>query len=209
MDVNGLKPEWPRVWTPAGLSAETEGEEAVAEVMVGLGYQEVLKYALTSPETVSGKMRTGPERWVELANPKMTTHTILRNWLTPSLLEFLSNNTHVDYPQGIFEIGLCARPVEDHEAEAENVSKLAAVTTHANAGFTEIRAALDAVLGSLGIEHRVEAGAHSSFLDGRFGRIMVKGMQIGIVGEFHLETAPSTTVYAECPLRFLNWVGMT
>ncbi len=185
MDVNGLKPEWPRVWTPAGLSAETEREEAVAEVIVGLGYQEVLTYALTSPETVSGKMRMEPERWVELANPKMTTHTILRNWLTPSLLEFLSNNTHVDYPQRIFEIGLCARPVEDHKGEPENVSKLAAVTTHANAGFTEIRATLDAVLGSLGIERRVEAGTHPSFLDGRFGHVMVKDMQIGIVGELH------------------------
>ncbi len=185
MNVNNLKPEWPKVWTAGGLSPETEKEDTVAEVMVGLGYQEVLTYALTSPETIAGKMRTGSRKWVELANPKMTTHTVLRDWLTPSLLEFLSSNTHVDYPQRMFEIGLCAGPIGGVEGPIGNVSKLAAVTTHANAGFTEIRASLDALLKSLKLDHSIEPGTHPSFLGGRFGEVKTEGKRVGIVGELH------------------------
>ncbi len=185
MDLNKLKPEWPKVWTPGGLSAETERFDTIAEVMVGLGYQELLTYALTSPDAIARKMNTQAGRWVELKNPKMTTHTVLRDWMLPSLLEFLSNNTHVDYPQRVFEVGHCARPREDHEGEVENQSKLAAVTTHANAGFTEIRACLDALLNSLGLEFKVEPKSHPTFSEGRCGEVVVNGRPVGLVGEVH------------------------
>jgi phenylalanyl-tRNA synthetase beta chain len=183
MDLNNLKPEWPKIWTPGALSTETEEEDTVAELMVGLGYQEVLTYSLTSPETLAHKMNAGPTRWVELANPRMTTHTVLRDWVLPSLLEFLSSNTHVEYPQKIFEVASCARLVGGNGGEVETVPKLAAATMHASAGFTEIRASLDALLKNLGLEGGVEPQTHPGFLDGRCGAVVVNDRHIGIVGE--------------------------
>ncbi len=188
MGLNSLKPEWPKVWTPGGLSPETDKHDRIAEVMIGLGYQEILTYALTSPETVAAKMGKDGERWVELANPKMTTHTVVRDWLLPSLLEFLSSNTHVDYPQRIFEVGPCEKLLEGSRSEAETVYKLSAATTHASAGFTEIRAALDGLLANLGLEGRVHPHAHPSFLDGRCGSVLLGDRPIGIVGEVNPRT---------------------
>ena len=185
MDLNNLKPEWPKVWTPGGVSAETEAEDTVAEVMLGLGYQEVLTYTLTSSEIASRKMNTEPGMRAELANPRMTTHTVLRDWLLPSLLEFLSANTHVDYPQRIFELGPCERLDGGNGGKIETVSKLAAATVHASAGFTEIRACLDALLKSLGLESTVQPGTHPSFLEGRCGSVMINGRRIGLLGELN------------------------
>ncbi len=188
LDVNKIEPQWPQIWTQGGLTPETERLEAVAEVMVGLGFQELLTYSLTSRESLEQKMHASHSPLVELKNPKMTTLTALRNWLLPSLLEFLSNNTHVDYPQKVFEIGICAEPEGGSVGRVLNRNKLAAVTVHANAGFTEIRACLDAMLSSIGVDSSIRPEAHSSFLEGRSGAIMSGEKRIGLVGELHPET---------------------
>jgi phenylalanyl-tRNA synthetase beta chain len=186
-NLNKLEPEWPTVWTPGGLSAQTDQLDIPAEVMVGLGYQELLTYSLTSPESLEQKMNVPPSRLVELKNPKITTLTTLRNWLLPSLMEFLSSNTHVDYPQKVFEVGTCASPEGETVGQVVNQNKVAAVTVHASAGFTEIRACLDTLLQNLDIDFTVTPSTHPSFLDGRFGTVRSGEKQIGLIGELHPE----------------------
>jgi phenylalanyl-tRNA synthetase beta chain len=183
LDLNKLKPEWPRIWTVGDLSAETHETETLGEIMVGLGFQEVLTYVLTSPEVVAGKMQTSSENLVALLNPKMSTHTVMRNWVLPSLLEFLSRNTHVDYPQRIFEIGASINRGESPSQQVREERKLAAVTIHAEAGFTEIRSALDALMKNIGETLEVKETEHPSFLTGRCGVIMSADREIGIIGE--------------------------
>jgi phenylalanyl-tRNA synthetase beta chain len=187
-DLNKVEPEWPQIWTPGGLSAETERLDTLAELMVGLGFQELLTYSLTSPDVLEKKMNSPHTRLVELKNPKMTTLTAIRNWLLPSLMEFLGNNTHVDYPQKVFEIGACAVPEGESVGRVLDQNRLAAVTVHANAGFTEIRASLDALLNSTGVDFSIMPQAHPSFLEGRSGIILSGEKRIGMIGELHPET---------------------
>jgi len=184
MDINMLKPEWPRIWTVGNLARETNETETVAEIMIGLGFQEVLTYALTSPVVVSDNMQSGEGRLVELLNPRMTTHTVLRNRLLPSLLEMLSHNTHVDYPQRIFEIGPCISRGGNQMTPIQETRKLGAVTIHANAGFTEIRSSLDALVENEGRSFQIRDKEDPSFLSGRCGAIICKdGREAGIIGE--------------------------
>ncbi len=182
MNLNELKPEWPRIWTVGGLSRETRETEAVEEIMVGLGFQQVLTYALTSPVVVNQNMRT-QDPLVELLNPKLSTHTVLRSGLLPSLFEFLSHNTHVDYPQKIFEAGTCIDREESNLPILPETRKLAAVTIHANSGFTEIRSSLDALVQNTGRDFRIAEKQHPSFLQGRCGSIRSKDREIGVIGE--------------------------
>jgi len=185
MDINKLKPEWPRIWTVGNLAKETDETESVAEIMIGLGFQEVLTYALTSPIVVSNNMRSSEGRLVELLNPRMTTHTVLRNWLLPSLLEILSHNTHVDYPQRIFEIGPCISRGENQIHPIQETRILAAVTIHANAGFTEIRSSFDALAENKGRSFQIKETEHPSFLSGRCGAIISDGTEVGVIGEIN------------------------
>jgi phenylalanyl-tRNA synthetase beta chain len=182
-DLNKLKPEWPRIWTIGDLSEESYEKERVGEVMIGLGYEEVLTYALTSPQVVADKMQSTKQGLVMLLNPRMTTHTTMRNWLLPSLFEFLSHNTHVDYPQKIFEVGSTINRGESKTLPIKQNMKLAAVSIHAEAGFTEIRSALDALMQSTGRTFEVKQTEHPSFIPGRCGTVISDGREIGIVGE--------------------------
>ena len=183
MELNKLKPEWPRIWTVGKLAKETDETEKVAEIMIGLGFQEVLTYALTSPIVVSDNMHSNESDLVELLNPRMTTHTTLRSWLLPSLLEILSHNTHVDYPQKIFEIGPSIRRGDNQMQPIQETRRLAAVTIDASAGFTEIRSALDALSDSAGRTLQIKTTEHPSFLSGRCGAIISEEKDVGLIGE--------------------------
>jgi len=185
LDINKLDPEWPRIWTLGGLAPETDRHETLAEVMIGLGYQEVLTYSLTSPEVFVDKMGIGRENYAELLNPKMSTHTAIRSWLLPSILNLLKDNTHVDYPQRVFEIGPCVLLNENGGEQTETHYKIAGVTIHTGAGFTEIRSCVDTLLKSIGLEFMIEPATHSSFLEGRTCTISSKGKRLGVVGELH------------------------
>jgi phenylalanyl-tRNA synthetase beta chain len=185
LDLNTLNPEWPRIWTVGDLSTETYEKERLGEIMIGLGFQEVLTYVLTSPDVVAARMQTSGEGLVSLLNPKMSTHTVLRNWLMPSLLGFLSQNTHVEYPQKIFEIGASVDRHEDRVRPIREDLIVGGVTIHAEAGFTEIRSALDALMANAGHAFEVRQSEHPSFLSGRCGRIFSAGREIGLIGEIH------------------------
>jgi phenylalanyl-tRNA synthetase beta chain len=185
MNLNKLQPEWPQVWTPGGLTAQTDRLDTIAEVMVGLGFQELLTYSLTSRDSLEQRMNSPPAQLVDLKNPKMSTLTSLRNWLLPSLMEFLSSNTHIDYPQRVFEVGTCATPEGHKVGQVLDHRKLSAVTVHANAGFTEMRACLDALLNSVGVDFKVVPQTHPSFLEGRSGEVTSGGGSIGMIGELH------------------------
>ena len=184
MDLNTLEPEWPKIWTLGGLASQTEELETLAEVMVGLGYQELLTYSLTSPEAFVDKMGLTGEKYAELMNPKMLTHNAMRDWLLPSLLSVLRDNTHVDYPQKVFEIGPCVI-LHDGGNETETRYKISAASIHTSAGFTEIRSCLDALLTSMALEFKVDSSTHPSFLEGRTGSVMSGSNYLGIVGELH------------------------
>ncbi len=184
LDINKLDPEWPRIWTLGGLAPETERHETLAEVMIGLGYQEVLTYSLTTPDVFAKRMGVEGNDYVELLNPKMSTHTAMRSWLLPSLLGLLRDNTHVDYPQKVFEVGPCV-VLSGRTSQTKTQYNIAAVTVHTAAGFTEIRSCVDALLTSVGLKSRIEAVIHPSFLEGRAGTIYSEGKQVGILGELH------------------------
>jgi len=181
---NRIKPLWRRPPTTGG-EKKRELQNITRELMVGLGFQEVLTYTLTNPENLFTKVNCKKERIVELENPKVQTLTCLRNWLLPNLMEFLSNNISVEYPQRIFELGKVTRLDGKSETKTRDEDWLAAVTIHANANFSEIKSALDALFMNLGLEWQIRETRHPSFIEGRVGKTIVKGRDIGILGEIH------------------------
>jgi len=180
--LNQIKPRWPPHSTVGGITPLHEFTDLLREVMVGLGFQEVLTFTLSNPDKLSTRMNLPSEAIVELQNPRVQTLTCLRNWLIPTLMEILSVNVHVEYPQRIFETGDC---VVRKGPQVEEVVKLAGLTCHAEASFTEARASVDALLLNLGLQYQVTELEHASFLEGRAAAILVGEEQAGIVGELH------------------------
>jgi len=180
---NNIEPLWRELPTTGCVRPEQRIIDVAREFMVGLGYQEILTYTLTSPESLFDKMNRGKTRVVEIANPKVVTMTCLRNWLLPSLMEFLGNNQSVEFPQRIFELGKVTLLDETKETKTRDEEWLAAATTHANASFSEIKSALDAFFMNLGVNWQIKATTHPSFIEGRVGAVMVNGVNVGVLGE--------------------------
>jgi phenylalanyl-tRNA synthetase beta chain len=125
------------------------------------------------------------ERIIEVSNPKVMTYTCLRNWVLPSLLEFVSNNLHVECPQRIFELGKVTLLDKKKETRTRDEDRLAAVVYDANAGFSEIKSALDAFFLNLGLEWKIKAAVHPTFIEGRAASAIVGETEVGVLGEVH------------------------
>jgi phenylalanyl-tRNA synthetase beta chain len=182
---NNIKPLWRRLPTTGGMRPEQALMDVARELMVGLGFQEVLTYTLTNPENLFSRMNIKKGKAVELANPKVQTMTCLRNWLLPSLMEFLSNNLSVEYPQRIFELGKVTLLDKKKETGTRDEDWLAAVVSHANASFSEIKSDLDALFMNLGLKWQIKEAKHPSFIEGRAAAAIVDGANVGILGEIH------------------------
>lgn len=184
-DYNKIKPVWPSQATMSGVSEETRLSSVVRELMIGFGFQEVLTYDLSNPEKIFEKMNMKEEEIVGLSNPRMVTHTCLRKWLLPSLMEFLGYNTHVEYPQKIFEVGYCVEPDRNVENYAVDRLKLACVEAAADTSFSRIASVLKSLTSNLGFESQVEETGHASFIQGRVGKVKINETDSGLVGELH------------------------
>jgi len=182
---NNIEPLWRELPTTGGVRPEQRLMDVAREFMVGLGFQEVLTYTLTNPESLFDRINCEKARVVEVANPKVVTMSCLRNWLLPSLMEFLGNNQSVEFPQKIFELGKVTLLDDTKETKTRDEEWLAAATSHPNASFSEIKSALDAVFMNFGVEWQIKETSHPSFIEGRVGTAAVNGLDVGVLGEVH------------------------
>jgi phenylalanyl-tRNA synthetase beta chain len=180
--LNQIKPRWPPHPTVGGVTSKDEFNDLLREIMLGLGFQEILTFTLSNPEKLFTRMSLPAQSVVDLKNPRVQTLTCLRNWLIPSLMETLSANVHVTYPQKVFETGEC---VARDGSNVDEFTKLAGVSCHAQASFTEARSCVDALLSNLGLSSRVTELEHGSFVEGRAATVWVEEKQVGIMGEIH------------------------
>ena len=193
---NEIEPEEPKLAVQGRGDRFVEFEDAVRELMVGFGLQEVMTFNLTNREAQYGRMNVPlgedysnhpPAELVEIENPISPKWSALRAWLLPSLLDFLSQNTHEEYPQRLFEVGKATLIDEDRETKTVSESKLAVVLAQPRVTFTDAKEILESLMRHLGFKYELEETEHPSFIPGRVGKIILEGEVIGIIGEIHPE----------------------
>ncbi len=182
---NNIEPLWRDLATTGAASPLQRYVDSARELMVGLGYQEVLTTTLTSQEALFSKMNVPVGSVVEVSNPKVVSMTCLRSWLLPGLIEFLSVNASVEFPQRIFELGKVTLFDEGQETKTRDDDWLAALVSHPSANFTEIKSAFDFFISSFGLEWQIREASHPSFIEGRVGVLVVGGVEVGVLGEVH------------------------
>ncbi|MDR0372964.1 MAG: phenylalanine--tRNA ligase subunit beta [Nitrososphaerota archaeon] len=182
---NNIVPLWRELPTTGKAKADQHPIDIARDLMVGLGYQEVLNTTLTNSQTLFQKMNQMPSHLIEISNPKVITMTCLRNQLLPGLMEFLSTNQSVEFPQKIFELGKVILPDKAEETQTSDKDYLSAVTTHPNANFSEIKSILDSFMVAFGVEWQIQEVMHPSFIAGRAGKILTEGKETGIIGEIN------------------------
>jgi phenylalanyl-tRNA synthetase beta chain len=182
---NNITPRWPQQITFGNISANERLVDLAREIIIGLGFQEILSFTLTNKEQLVYRMKAPDTRIVELINPSSQRFTCLRNWMLPGLLEFLSHNTHIEYPQKIFEVGECVILDDTQQNRVSSHQKMGGVIAHSTANFSEIKSETEAFFRNLGITLDLKVSPHPTFINGRAGSLQSHQIEFGILGEIH------------------------
>jgi phenylalanyl-tRNA synthetase beta chain len=180
---NNIEPVVADLATIGSIANKEVWANTVAEVAVGLGLQEVLSYTLTNKDKLFKNMGLSEHPVAEIENAVSANWNVFRTWMLPSVLEFLANNQHVEYPQRIFEIGDAIIPDETQETKTRDVRKIAVALSEANISYEKASSMLDALLATIGVQYQLKAATHSSFIAGRTANVVVNGKKIGVIGE--------------------------
>ncbi len=176
---NSIQPKLPSVFTQGLFSEYSQMQESYRDALIGCGFVEVMAYVFTSPEKAA-KALTEREL-VKIKNPVSNEYTALRSSLLPGLLEVLSKNKEVAYPQKIFEIGEVLVKDEKNPTKTRTDLHLCALIAHKDASLTEAASAANEALKGISLKLR----ASKQFIHGRTAAVYSKEQDIGMVGEIH------------------------
>ena len=195
--INSVEAKLPDINTVAYENNWFKAESTIREVMIGLGFQEVMSLMLTNEEAHYEKMNQPEEDHVQVARPITIDRTMIRTSLINSLMEFLEDNKHEDLPQKIFEIGDVLYLDDSKENKTRTSKKLAAVICHSTANFTEIKSVMTSVLANLGYSMEIADSENKTFIEGRVADVTgesQKGMIKGFFGEVSPEVITNFTL---------------
>ncbi|WP_440006686.1 phenylalanine--tRNA ligase subunit beta [Halomicrococcus sp. SG-WS-1] len=189
---NDLSPRYPDVGTVGGRHERSNLEDAAREVLVGLGFEDMLNFHMISEADNFERMNVSPgddvlgaDEPATIKNPYSEDYTMLRTWALPSLLVVLENNTHRSYPQDLAEIGLAAHVDESENTGVAEHRTVAGVLARHDASYEDAKARLQAVARNFDVELATPATDHPSFIDGRAAEVVLDGRSVGVVGEIH------------------------
>ncbi len=182
--INDVVAELPEINTVAYENNWFKAESTIREVMIGLGFQEVMSLMLTSEDAHYKKMNQKEEPHVQVARPITIDRTMIRTSLINSLMEFLEDNKHEDLPQKIFEIGDVLYLDESNENKTAVSKKLAGVICHSTANFTEIKSIVTSILSNLGYSMEISDSENETYIKGRVADVEGKAQNGGVKGFF-------------------------
>ncbi|MCL2550250.1 MAG: phenylalanine--tRNA ligase subunit beta [Methanimicrococcus sp.] len=169
----------PKTYTAGKSHPLSVARLAACEAMTGLGYSQVMPFTLTSEKIHFENMRRPVTTDVTyVLHPISEDQTMVRTTILPGLLEILALNRHRELPQKIFEVGEVA-------VHQKNKQKIAAVSIHHAANFTEMSEVVDAFLRELSTDYELKESDDPAFLAGRAADIYIGDRKIGVFGEFH------------------------
>ncbi len=187
---NSLDPKYPDVSTVGGRHPRSRLEDAVRETLVGLGFEDLLNFYLTSEREVFDRMSLEPDESAYgareppvITDPYSEEYTIVRPWALPSLLMVLENNTHRAYPQNLAEIGLVAAVDESSPTNVAEHRAVTGVLARTDASYEDAKSRLQAVTAAFDVDLTTPATTHPSFISGRVATIQIDATPVGIIGE--------------------------
>lgn len=187
--INKIEPELPEVSTIANPEPVRDFENRVRDILIGMGFYEVMSLMLTSEDQHYGNMRLKEDERVIVSQPISQDRTMIRKSLMNGLMEFLEDNKHEELPQKIFEVGDVAYLDDETETGTTIIKKVACAVTHSVANFTEIKSITDSFVSNLGLKMEIEPSDHPSFIKGRCASVKgisdkgLKGSVVGFFGE--------------------------
>jgi len=193
-----FKPERPSDFTVGRLTPVTTFSRGIKEIMVGMGYQEMIYNYLGSGKDFVEKMRGDGKRIIRISNPMTENYEYIRDGILASLLTSESVSGHSVYPHRIFEAGKIA--FLDSADNYGSVTRQYLGFLHADrdANFNTAAAQIQTLFYYIAREYEVEESSDPRFIPGRAASIIYKGKPIGVFGEIHPEVLENWGITMPC-----------
>ncbi len=197
--------------TAGGRNYKQTQSLKMKNVLVGAGGFEILTYSFTSPKTFDLlKIAEDDEKRnvVKIINPLGEENSVMRTTTLGSMMEILANNYNNRNAQvKLFEIGKIFIPREGElpfEPEKLTIGMYGGVDYFDLKGMVEILA--DAMgIKTMKISRETE---NPSFHPGRCAKVIIGGIDAGVMGEIHPEVAKNYGVSERCYIAEIDLEAM-
>lgn len=196
--LDEFKPIRPNDFTVGQLSPVTIFSRKAKEIMVGLGYQEMIFNYLGSKKDYIEKMCISDEKVIEIANPMSENYQFVRPSIISSLLKAESQAGQAVFPHKIFEIGKVAFLDESENTGTKTIQSLGFMSASNNANYNSLASEVSSLLYLLDHKYEVKEVSDPRFISGRQAAIIVDGKQVGVFGEVHPQVLENWSITVPC-----------
>jgi len=193
-----FKPQRPSDFTVGRLLPITLFSRQVKELLIGMGYQEMIYNYLGSRRDLVENMRGDGGKTIRIFNPMTENYEYVRDSVIASLMASESISGRSVYPHKIFEVGkiACLNDKENYKSTTSQFAGFLHAGTDAN--FNTTAAELQTFFYYLSREYDVEESFDPRFISGRAAAIIYNGKQAGVFGELHPEVLEKWGVTVPC-----------
>jgi phenylalanyl-tRNA synthetase beta chain len=196
--LGSFKPERPSESTIGRLLPITHFSRQVKELLIGMGYQEMIYNYLGSRKDLVENMRGDGKRIIRISNPMTENYEYVRDSILASLMASEAISGRSVYPHKIFEVGKVAW-LDDTENYKSKTRQFAGfIHAGSDANFNTAAGELQTLFYYLSLEHSVEESPDPRFIPGRAAAIIYNGKNIGVFGELHPEVLENWGVTIPC-----------
>jgi phenylalanyl-tRNA synthetase beta chain len=181
--MDSFEPVMPSDSTVGRISPEEEFARKTKDILIGLGFQEMIYNYLGSRKDYIDKMNIAGETHIQIINPMTENYEFVRASIIPSLLNSESISANAVYPHNIFEIGKVAFLDSEDTSGTVTKNSLGFLSADRTEGYNEVSSFVSAVFYYLNKEYELVELDDPRFIKGRSARILYKGKQVGVFGE--------------------------
>ena len=196
--LENFAPAKPNDFTIGKLTPVTVFSRKAKELMVGLGYQEMIFNYLGSKRDYIDRMNISADNVIEIANPMSENYQYVRPSIIASLLRAESGAANAIFPHKIFEIGKVAYLEPSENTGTKTIQSLGFLTAGNNANFNDLASEVSSLLYFLDHKYEVKEADDPRFIPGRQAAIMINGKQAGIFGEVHPQVLENWQITVPC-----------
>lgn len=184
--LENFEPTIPRDFTVGRLTPAEELGRKVKDIMVGMGFQEMIYNYLGSRREYVDNMHIKGDKVIMISNPMSENFEAVRPSIIPSLLESESVSGHATYPHRIFEVGKVAYLEPSDNSGTVTRNSLGFMSADGSVTFNDANSFVNTLMYFLRVEYTLAAPENDSrFIAGRCANIVVGEKKIGIFGEVH------------------------
>ena len=184
--LGNFEPEMPQDFTVGRLTAAEELGRKIKDIMVGLGFQEMMYNYLGSKREYVHNMEVDGKLYISISNPMSENYEMVRPSIIPSLMESESISAHAPFPHKIFEVGKVAFLDASDNSGTTTRNNLGFLCSDSVMGFNEVSSLVNTLMYFLGKEYSLAPlESDTRFIEGRCAAIMIGETKVGVFGEIH------------------------